>query len=836
MVFRKSFAHAWRSSLVAGISLFLIALGIRLLYLRGAPAWPVSFGDGGFYLWEASDVLQGDWRNFIVTSAIQGPVYPLLISLIFLLSGRRAEAIEAITRNPNLLDPNLVMPIQIVQAVLGALTCVAIAAAGRRTDSRLGRGAGLVGGSFFAILPTHILYTSYTLTEVAATAIAATAVSVAIGPPRVRRELGVGLMLGIATMARITLAYAAVLVPASTVFVRDRSNLNRRIAAAGGGLVVVLAIIFAWRSLLIMAAAATQLLGPISAGPFVDAGGIASRIDAIVDAADPSHFAWGDDRIPHYRNIVRPDARRLAAKQWTLERDREESLDQEGIQRWRVPPEITKVIQGNHVQVNVTAHSLRSGVLPELRYVAPYQSSSSWHQIRPGKTVEVSVPLTVLGNHHFVELRNTDRAVDITKVELVFPRFPANVSEFLTTIPRIITNGFMNFWYADKYGNIIGSEEQFPNALIQGFQHALLVLAAIGAARACVEFGSWVPVLAFWVGGLMVGIDWLEERHNMPFMPAVCLLAGLGVTWLGTRFFIRRSYFYSLPFLIGTALLVLGAMCAALDALSVPFIAWTPLSNFSLPLALTGASVLLWNEYSALNPARRLAALTPIFLFLLAYTCYVSTEPTPRWKHHYADIPRDGTRLVQGFRLLDLGTGSVVKAAVLLDLEAMDRTAKLVVRLNGTVIGETMENALALYPTDPNVPSDPPYVRPVWDLFAAGYLRPLDTWPQWWEVPFDPRLLTGSNVQIEISMSQNGPALRIGTTRGEEPGSFLGPSISRTSITRWRTTGDWRFWEGFPNAGTIESTMLNENNSRPYGATLGIRLLTEDRSGNVALY
>ena len=402
----------------------------------------------------------------------------------------------------------------------------------------------------------------------------------------------------------------------------------------------------------------------------------------------------------------------------------------------------------------------------------------------------------------------------------------------------MVANGFMNFWYAETFGNIVGGSEQFPDALIQGLQHALLVLAAIGAARACVEFGSWAPVLAFWVGGLMVGIDWLEQRHNMPFMPAVCLLAGLGVTWLGTLFFVRSSNLYSLPFLIGTALLVLGATSAALDALSAPFIAWTPLSNFSLPLALTGGSVLLWNEYSALNPARRLAALTPIFLFLLAYTCYVSTDPTPRWKHHYANIPRDGTRLAQRFRLRDLGTGAIVKAAVLLDLKAMDRAANLVVRLNGTVIAETMENARALYPTDPNAPSDPPYVRPIWDLYAAGYQRPLDTWPQWWEIQFDPRLLTGSNVEIEISMSENGPGLQIGSTRAEEPGSFLGPSISRTSITRWRTTGDWRFWESFPNAGEIESTMLiqNGNISEPYGATLGVRLVTEDRSGNVALY
>src|SRR5262249_23114132 len=150
-----------------------------------------------------------------------------------------------------------------------------------------------------------------------------------------------------------------------------------------------------------------------------------------------------------------------------------------------------------------------------------------------------------------------------------------------------------------------------------------------------------------------------------------------------------------------------------------------------------------------------------------------------------------------------------------------------------------MENVRSLYPTDPNALSVYRTIDwSLWDAYATRYQRPLYKWPQWWEFQFDPRLLTGSNVRIEISMRQNGPPLRIGSTRGGEPGSFLGPSISRTSINRWRTTGDWRFWESFPNAGEIESTMLIQNGdiSEPYGATLGVRLVTEDQSGNVALY
>jgi hypothetical protein len=707
------------------------------------------------------------------------------------------------------------LPIQIAQAVLGALTCVAIAAAGRRTGSRLGWGAGLVGGSFFAILPTHILYVSYTDGEVAATAIATAAVALAIGPPQVRRQLGVGLMLGIATMARMTLAYAGMLVPVSTVFVRDRSNLSRRIAAAGCGVLAVFAVAFACRSLIIMAGGT----------PFVGLGTISNRIAAAVNAVDPSHFGWGDDRVPPWG----PDADRLTAKQWTLERDYEEFQDQQGIKRWRVPPEITKVIQGNHVQVHVTARTL-GGVPPELRYIAPYQSSSPWHQVQPGRTLEVSIPLTVLGNHHFVELRDTDQAADITKVELVLPGFPVNVFDFLTAVPRIITNGFMNFWYAETFGNIAEDAEQFPDPLIQGLQHFLLVLAAIGAARACVEFGLWAPILAFWVGGLMVGIKWIEQRHNMPFMPAVCLLAGLSVTWFAASFFDRRCCFYSLPFITCTMLIVLGAMCAALDALSVPLVAGTPLSDLSVPLVLIGGSVLLWSDSAALNSVRRLAALTPIFIFALSYMCWIAAEPTPRWKHHYADIPRDGTRLAQHVRLPDLRTDSIVKAAVLLDLEAMDRTANLVVVLNGTVIAKTIQNVRPLYPTKNRIENL------LWDSYASRYRRPLYKWPQWWEIPFDPRLLMGSNVRIEISMRQNGPPLRIGSTRAGEAGSFLGPSISRTSLSRWRTTGDWRFWESLANTGEVESTVLHGTISEPYGATLGIRLMTEDQSGNVAVY
>jgi hypothetical protein len=83
-------------------------------------------------------------------------------------------------------------------------------------------------------------------------------------------------------------------------------------------------------------------------------------------------------------------------------------------------PEITKVIQGSHVQVKVTAHSLRSGVLPELRYVALISLLRHGTKFRRECCWKYPVPLTVLGNHHFVELRDTDRAVNITKVDLVF--------------------------------------------------------------------------------------------------------------------------------------------------------------------------------------------------------------------------------------------------------------------------------------------------------------------------------------------------------------------------------------------------------------------------------
>jgi hypothetical protein len=818
---------AWRSSLITAVLVFLVALGIRLLYLRGAPAWPVSFGDGGFYLLEASFLLQGDWQKFLQMSAIQGPVYPVLISLVLLLSGGKAEAVEAITRNPNLIDPSLVLPIQVVQAVLGALTCVAVVATGKRTGSPLGRSAGLIGGFFLAVLPTHILYTSYTMTEVAATAMTAWAVTLAIGPANIRQQLGVGLMLATATLTRITVAYAGVVVPASSFFVGHRQNLGQRFTACCCGVLVFFSIAFGWRSLIIMA----------GGDPFVGAGGISSRLDAMVDSADASHFGWGDDRIPYYRvPYARPDARRLAAKEWILECDRNEYLEQERIQRWRVPPEVTEIIQGNYVHVTAIAPNSGSGVLPELRYVAPYQFASPWRQIRLGKPLEVHVPLTLLGNHHFVEVRGTDGTVEITKVELVFPRFPTNMPELIVTVARIFANGFMNFWYADTYGNIVAGSEQFPNAFIHGFQRFLLVLAGIGLGRAFIEFRHWAPIIALLAAGVMVGIDWIENRHNIPFMPALCLFAGLGTAWLGTIFFGRRRFFYPPPILIGIALLVLGAIGAAMDALSFPLVAWTPLSDLSLPLALAGGSVLLWIEYSVLQVVRRLAALLPIVIFLMMYLCFISTDPTPRWKHNYTNIPLDGVRLAQRFNLPDLASSKIVKSAVLLDIEAAERTAKLVVRLNGTVIAETMESARSRYPNDPNAP-DPASLKPVWALYAAGQ-RPLDKWPQWWEIHFDPELLT-PRVQIDISMGQsNSPPLRIGSIRGGRPGSFLGPSITRTSIYRWLTTGDWRFWESFPSAGKIESTLMiqNENISRSFGATLGIRLMTEDQSGNIALY
>lgn len=132
--------RALRPRALAG--LFTLALVVRLavlVSLRDAPFARVLLGDAeGFVAW-GREIAAGDWFGHEVF--YQAPLYPYFLGVLFALGGG-------------------VLAVKVVQALLGALACVAIASAAallfdRRPadDAGLGRvgGAGILAGVFAAL-------------------------------------------------------------------------------------------------------------------------------------------------------------------------------------------------------------------------------------------------------------------------------------------------------------------------------------------------------------------------------------------------------------------------------------------------------------------------------------------------------------------------------------------------------------------------------------------------------------------------------------------------------------------------------------------------------------
>jgi 4-amino-4-deoxy-L-arabinose transferase-like glycosyltransferase len=114
------------------------ALALRLLYLlelRDTPLFSVLIGDGRQYVAWAREIAGGQWIGTAVF--YQAPLYPYLLALVFKLAGT-----------------NLLI-VRLLQAVLGAASCVLLARAGRRFFNER---VGLVAGWLLAVYPPAIFF------------------------------------------------------------------------------------------------------------------------------------------------------------------------------------------------------------------------------------------------------------------------------------------------------------------------------------------------------------------------------------------------------------------------------------------------------------------------------------------------------------------------------------------------------------------------------------------------------------------------------------------------------------------------------------------------------
>jgi tetratricopeptide (TPR) repeat protein len=114
------------------------ALVIRLIYLfelRGTPLLAVIIGDARQYELWAAQIASGHWLGSEVF--YQTPLYPYLLAVIFKLGGHSLVAVR------------------VVQAILGATSCVFLGFAGRRFFSQR---VGLIAAAMLAIYPPAIFF------------------------------------------------------------------------------------------------------------------------------------------------------------------------------------------------------------------------------------------------------------------------------------------------------------------------------------------------------------------------------------------------------------------------------------------------------------------------------------------------------------------------------------------------------------------------------------------------------------------------------------------------------------------------------------------------------
>ncbi len=120
------------------LGIFVLALSVRLLHvfqLRDAPFFAIKLGDAGFFDTWAHELAGGDWLGHEVFW--YAPLYPYFLGIVYRVIGA---------------DP---LAARLIQASIGAGSCVLLASAGRRWCSPP---AGLVAGLILALFGPAVFY------------------------------------------------------------------------------------------------------------------------------------------------------------------------------------------------------------------------------------------------------------------------------------------------------------------------------------------------------------------------------------------------------------------------------------------------------------------------------------------------------------------------------------------------------------------------------------------------------------------------------------------------------------------------------------------------------
>lgn len=161
-----------------------LALCFRFLYLwqiHGSPFLDLRIGDGQAYHRWAQDIAGGDWLGHGVF--YQAPLYPYFLALVYRVFN------------------DSVATVRVIQALLGACSCILLSVAGMQLFGR----RGAIAGILLAIYPPAIFQDGLIDKSSLATFLGAALLALLPAPAErmtVRRWLGAGIALGLLSLTR----------------------------------------------------------------------------------------------------------------------------------------------------------------------------------------------------------------------------------------------------------------------------------------------------------------------------------------------------------------------------------------------------------------------------------------------------------------------------------------------------------------------------------------------------------------------------------------------------------------------------------------------------------
>ncbi|MBN1994176.1 MAG: glycosyltransferase family 39 protein [Anaerolineae bacterium] len=435
--------------------------------------------------------------------------------------------------------------------------------------------------------------------------------------------------------------------------------------------------------------------------------------------------------------------------------------------------------------------------------------------------------------------------------------------KFIYIIAAVINLIFYHFWFAEN-----AWRESFllsPTAM-HWAQQILLGLGLGGVGIALIRWRTFAPLFAVLVTFCLVSVKVIEVRHNLPFMPAIFLFAGLFIVylfeWIKNYFGWTKDIVVLVVGIILVGVILIGSRLLVLFSSEIFWLWIQPVTlGIAGDLAVVIFSLLVgglvfrlstpaWGRLSA-----AVAGFVPAVLLIILISSYAYINSGPRWWAWNISLNQTNQVVRQEIQLpAPISEDKLELVIWLVDLQANAAPPPLQVRVNESLLSPQEYSWQRLFCAQKVlfVTNVEQTYCPVYEEYMKFAHRPMTTWPQWWGLVIDPALLLDKN-NLSLTLSQLDPTVESnvasqvklgGTFAVADSQVVYGPSVyalspgARTSIYRWLLIGDWRLWETSELASVATHSYLIRSDAADIllKANLNIRLAVKYKDGRIVIY